>query len=90
MPEPTVTADGLLSDDRPLPEGVRDLLFADAAAWREMEANLRRTWTAWGYGEIILPTFEYADTLATDVGSDPRAPARPHHPHRARGRHAAL
>lgn len=52
-----------------LPEGVRDLLFADAAAWREMEAALRRTWTAWGYREIILPTFEYADTLATDVGS---------------------
>lgn len=52
-----------------LPEGVRDLLFADAAAWREMEASLRRTWTAWGYREIILPTFEYADTLATDVGS---------------------
>jgi ATP phosphoribosyltransferase regulatory subunit len=57
-------------DDRPLPEGVRGLLFADAAAWRDMEAALRRTWTAWGYGEIILPTFEYADTLATDVGSE--------------------
>ena len=52
-----------------LPEGVRDLLFADAAAWREMEASLRRTWTAWGYREIILPMFEYAGTLATDVGS---------------------
>jgi ATP phosphoribosyltransferase regulatory subunit len=53
----------------PLPEGVRDLLFADAAAWREMEAALRRTWTAWGYHEIVLPTFEYADTLATNVGA---------------------
>jgi ATP phosphoribosyltransferase regulatory subunit len=56
--------------DRPLPEGVRDLLYADAAAWREMEAALRRTWNAWGYREIILPTFEYADTLATDVGAE--------------------
>lgn len=55
--------------DGPLPEGVRDLLFADAAAWREMEAALRRTWTAWGYREIVLPTFEYADTLATNVGA---------------------
>lgn len=63
MPDPSFSA------DRPLPEGVRDLLFADAAAWRDMEAALRRTWTAWGYGEIILPTFEYADTLATNVGS---------------------
>src|SRR5512139_1977331 len=53
----------------PLPEGVRDLLFADAAAWRDMEAALRRTWTTWGYREISLPTFEYADTLATDVGA---------------------
>lgn len=58
------------SADRPLPEGVRDLLFADAAAWRELEAALRRTWSTWGYREIILPTFEYADTLATDVGAE--------------------
>jgi ATP phosphoribosyltransferase regulatory subunit len=55
--------------DHPLPEGVRDLLFADAAVWRELEAALRDTWQAWGYREIILPTFEYADTLATDVGA---------------------
>lgn len=58
------------STERPLPEGVRDLLFADAATCRELEAILRQTWTAWGYREIILPTFEYADTLATDVGAE--------------------
>jgi ATP phosphoribosyltransferase regulatory subunit len=58
------------STDRPLPEGVRDLLFADAAAFRQLEATLRQTWAAWGYREIILPTFEYADTLATDVGAE--------------------
>jgi ATP phosphoribosyltransferase regulatory subunit len=57
------------SADRPLPEGVRDLLFADAAAVRGMAAGLRALWRAWGYREIILPTFEYASTLATDVGS---------------------
>jgi len=57
------------STDRPLPEGVRDLLFADAAAFREMEVALHATWMAWGYHQIILPTFEYADTLATDVGA---------------------
>ena len=55
--------------ERPLPEGVRDLLFADTAAFRRMEAALQATWSAWGYREIHLPTFEYADTLATDVGS---------------------
>lgn len=56
--------------DRPTPEGVRDLLFADAAVWRATEAALRRLWSAWGYREIILPTFEYADVLATDVGAE--------------------
>ncbi len=55
--------------DRPLPEGVRDLLFADTAAFRRMEAALQVTWAAWGYRELSLPTFEYADTLATDVGA---------------------
>ena len=54
--------------DRPLPEGVRDLLFADAAAIRGMASALRAVWRTWGYHEIILPTFEYAATLATDVG----------------------
>jgi ATP phosphoribosyltransferase regulatory subunit len=63
-------SDSSFSADRPLPEGVRDLLFTDAAAWRSMEAALRRTWSAWGYQEIILPTFEYADTLATNVGAE--------------------
>jgi len=58
-----------LSADRPLPEGVRDLLFADAAAFRAMTAALHTTWSGWGYREISLPTFEYADTLATDVGA---------------------
>jgi ATP phosphoribosyltransferase regulatory subunit len=59
----------LFSADRPLPEGVRDLLFADAAAVRGMTAALRALWSTWSYRELILPTFEYADTLATDVGA---------------------
>jgi ATP phosphoribosyltransferase regulatory subunit len=49
---------------------VRDLLFADTAAFRDMQAALRAAWSAWGYREISLPTFEYADTLATDVGAE--------------------
>ena len=57
------------ASERPLPEGVRDLLFEDAATWRELEAALPTTWQGWGYREIILPTFEYAETLATDVGA---------------------
>jgi histidyl-tRNA synthetase len=66
---PGPTSGGLLRLDRPLPEGVRDLLFADTAAFRRMEAVLQATWAAWGYREIQPPTFEYADTLATDAGA---------------------
>jgi ATP phosphoribosyltransferase regulatory subunit len=61
---------GPFSADRPLPEGVRELLFGDAEVWRLVESELRRTWSSWGYREIILPTFEYASTLATDVGAE--------------------
>jgi ATP phosphoribosyltransferase regulatory subunit len=65
----TAPAEPSFSADRPLPEGVRDLLFADAAAVRGMAAALRALWGTWSYRELILPTFEYADTLATDVGA---------------------
>jgi ATP phosphoribosyltransferase regulatory subunit len=58
------------SAERPLPEGVRDLLFADAAAVRAMVTTLTQLWETWGYHEVILPTFEYASTLATDVGAE--------------------
>ena len=40
--------------DRPLPEGVRDLLFADTAAFRGMEASLQATWSASGYARDQL------------------------------------
>jgi ATP phosphoribosyltransferase regulatory subunit len=68
------TWDGIMGNqataaERPLPEGVRDLLFADTAAFRRMEAALHATWEAWGYREISPPTFEYASTLATEVGA---------------------
>ncbi len=62
-------SDRASSTDRPLPEGVRDLLFADTAAFRGVEDSLHDTWSAWGYREIRLPMFEYAGTLATDVGA---------------------
>ncbi len=58
-----------LASDRPLPEGVRDLLFTDAATLRGMAAALRTEWSRWGYRELVLPTFEYAGTLSTNVGA---------------------
>jgi ATP phosphoribosyltransferase regulatory subunit len=53
----------------PLPQGVVDLLYQDAASKRDLEAALRGCFRAWSYDELIPPTFEYADTLASEAGT---------------------
>lgn len=53
----------------PLPQGVTDLFFEDAAAKRRLEQALRELFACWGYSELIPPTFEYADTLASEAGT---------------------
>lgn len=53
----------------PLPQGVVDLFFEDAAAKRDLEQALRRLFSCWAYSELIPPTFEYADTLASEAGT---------------------
>ncbi len=53
----------------PLPQGVVDLFFEDAAAKRDLEQALRRLFGCWAYSELIPPTFEYADTLASEAGT---------------------
>lgn len=53
----------------PLPPGVVDLTFQDAANKRDLEAILRAQFRAWSYDELIPPTFEYADTLASEAGT---------------------
>lgn len=53
----------------PLPQGVVDLLYEDAAAKRSLEAALRACFSTWSYDELIPPTFEYADTLASEAGT---------------------
>jgi ATP phosphoribosyltransferase regulatory subunit len=51
--------------DKQLPHGVADLLFEEAARRRAVEEMLRRVFFAWGYSEVIPPTFEYYESLAT-------------------------
>ena len=59
-----------LADARwPLPQGVVDLLYEDAADKRGLEAALRGCFRVWSYDELIAPTFEYADTLASEAGT---------------------
>ncbi len=53
----------------PLPQGVVDLVYQDAASKRDLEGTLRACFRAWSYDELIPPTFEYADTLASEAGT---------------------
>jgi ATP phosphoribosyltransferase regulatory subunit len=52
----------------PLPQGVVDLVYQDAASKRELESALAGCFRAWSYDELIPPSFEYADTLASEAG----------------------
>jgi len=53
-----------------LPKGARIYLPDEAARKRYVEARLLDVFARWGYREIVTPTFEFADVLATgtDVG----------------------
>ena len=54
---------------RPLPHGIIDRFWQEAATLREVEHTLREVYRRWGYTEYIPPTFEYADTLSTGAGA---------------------
>lgn len=53
----------------PLPQGVVDLFFEDASSKRQLEHSLHKLFLTWAYRELIPPTFEYADTLASEGGT---------------------
>jgi ATP phosphoribosyltransferase regulatory subunit len=46
-----------------VPYGTKDILPLDAARKRDMENELAKLFLAWGYKEVITPTFEYHETL---------------------------
>jgi len=48
-----------------LPRGARIYLPDEAARKRHVERRLFGVFQRWGYREIVTPTFEYADVLAT-------------------------
>ncbi len=47
----------------PIPRGVADYFWHEAYRRRELEASLLDLFRRWGYGDVIPPTFEYADVL---------------------------
>ena len=55
---------------RQLPHGLTDLFFEQAAAKVALERILEHTFESWGYRRIILPTFEYYDSLSTGASTD--------------------
>lgn len=52
------------------PRGVRDFPPREAAQKRAVEERLRRTFSAWGYQEVITPTVEFFEALALGDGPD--------------------
>lgn len=54
-----------------LPQGVRDLMPADAKRKRQLEQSFADMAESWGYQEVITPTFEYFENLSSgDSGDD--------------------
>ena len=47
----------------PIPRGVADYFWEEAYRRRDLEASLLDLFRRWGYGDVIPPTFEYADVL---------------------------
>ncbi len=52
-----------------IPRGVADFFGGAAIAKRQAEAALRELARRWAYVEVIPPTFEYAETLAAEAGT---------------------
>jgi ATP phosphoribosyltransferase regulatory subunit len=46
-----------------IPEGMRDVLPAEAAEFYAIEVGLRARFAAYGYGEVRTPALEFAETL---------------------------
>ena len=46
-----------------IPEGMRDILPPETGQRRSVETILRRRFDAYGYGEVITPWLEFAETL---------------------------
>ena len=47
-----------------VPAGVADYFWGEAYERRTLEATLLGVFRTWGYGDVVTPAFEYADTLS--------------------------
>ncbi len=53
-----------------LPHGVADYFWIEARERRLLEARLLDLFRSWGYGDVIPPMFEYAETYHARAGSE--------------------
>lgn len=53
-----------------VPYGTKDILPQDAARKRRVENDLAQLFLAWGYQEVITPTFEYHETLKAGASEE--------------------
>ncbi len=65
----SLTTNGERPPGRPLPRGVIDRFWDEAAGLRHLEHVLRDVFISWGYTEYVPPTFEYAENLSTGAGA---------------------
>lgn len=54
-----------------VPYGTKDILPMDAALKRQVETELAGLFSAWGYQEVVTPTFEYYETLKAGAPEEP-------------------
>src|SRR5512142_2659809 len=61
----------MLENDRwLLPEGIEELLPADAARVEALRRKLLDLFASWGYELVIPPLIEYLESLLTGTGND--------------------
>lgn len=53
-----------------LPDGVEEILPAEAGAIEQLRRRLVNLYTTWGYDLVIPPLLEYTDSLLIGLGSD--------------------
>lgn len=64
-------SDGLANADRwLLPDGVEEMLPAQAATIEGLRRKLIDTYRSWGYDQVIPPLIEYTDSLLIGLGQD--------------------
>ena len=56
-----------------IPRGVADYFGQEARQRRDLERTLLEFFRTWGYQDVLLPTFEYADTLSARGNLELRA-----------------